>query len=322
MPALSIVLLTWNEERNVAACLASLAAQQDKDFEVILIDAASVDRTVAIAREAAASFPVPLRIEVARWKIPIGSARNRGVQMASAPAVAFLSADAEADPEWTRRAKEALAAADMVFGQQLHAPHDWTLGAAVRGLRYHFPDGPAREPLALASNVAAVYRKSILEQFPFDSWANAAEDLLIAKRAAAAGYRAAYEPRMRVLHHDVASARAEWRKMVREGEGWGLYTTELGLFRPVLAWGGLLAGCLTAAVLAPIIGVPLLLAALWAPALRRAWRRRKAMPAGPMLAAVAASPAFDLAFLVSYLGSLPGGRRQPRENPRPQELTQ
>lgn len=313
-----MVVLTWNEERNIGATLAALARQRMRDFEVIVVDAASTDRTRAILIAAQPDYPVSLRLSLAETRLPIGDARNRGVAMARAEWVAFLSADAEPDEHWTAEVASSLAKADMAFGPQIHAPERWTTAAAVRGLRYHFPDQETQEPLRFASNVAAGYKRELLLRHPFDPWANAAEDLLLAQRAAADGYTAVYNPRMVVRHHDVATLRQEMRKNVREGYGCGAYADELGVQREVLAWGGGLAGCILVAVWLPILGLPLLAGALWVPAVRRAVRRRRSLPAVHLVRGVAASPAFDLAFLVQYVHGLALGRsrrKTPKETP-------
>lgn len=312
-----MVLLTLNEERNIRACLRSLANQTTHEFEVIVIDAASTDNTVAIIKEVQPTFPVPLRLETSNRVLPIGEARNLGVHLSRAPLVAFVSADAELGPGWITLALRALDDADMVFGRQVHEPNEWTLGAAVRGLRYHFPTTRAEDPLRFASNVAAAYKKEILEAFPFDPWANAAEDLLLAKRAHAAGYEAVYDPLMVVAHHDVASSRQEFRKSIREGEGWGLYRSELGVFMPVLAWGSALVAAIAFLAWRPGPVAFLLFAfVLWVPALRRALLRRRALPPRWLAKAVAASPVFDLAFLLYYIRGLFG--RPSRKNAKPQ----
>ena len=312
---LTVVVLTLNEEANVGDCLASLARQVDRRFEVVLIDAASTDRTVELARAAAAGFPVPLRIETSPSRLPIGMARNMGVALARTPNVAFLSADAEAEPDWTARALQGLTTADMVFGRQVHEPRRWTVGSAVRGLRYNFPQQPAADPLRLASNVAAAYRRQVLESHPFDDWANAAEDLLLARRAAMGGAVAAYDPGLVVRHHDVAEARVEWRKNVREGVGWGVYRSELGYLPELLVWGGLLVASIAYLAFQPgLVAAAALAAILWLPVLRRAVRRRPdSPPFRAKLLGVAASPVFDLAFLACYVRGLAARRPTLRE---------
>ena len=173
-PTLSVVLLTWNEAENIGPALRALAKQRDTDFELIVVDAASTDGTVPLIEAERPNLPMPLRLVVAGTRIPIGEARNRGVALAKAPLVAFLSADAEVDERWTEEARRSLRDADLVYSRQMHAPHRWTVGACVRGLRYHFPGHADGDPLRYASNVAAAYRREVLERFPFDPWANAA----------------------------------------------------------------------------------------------------------------------------------------------------
>ncbi len=310
-PSLSVVVLTWNEAENIGSALRALGRQRMRDFELIVVDAASTDATVPIIEAERPNLPVPLRLVVAGSKIPIGEARNRGAALAKAPFVAFVSADAELDERWTEEALRSLQTADLVFSRQVHAPHDWTVGAAVRGLRYHFPGHDDGQPLRYASNVAAAYRREVVERFPFDPWANAAEDLLLAQRAVDAGFKVAYNPWMVVHHHDVPSARVEWRKNVREGYGWALYADEIGHLVSLLVWGGLLVGAIALAAWWWPASLAALAAFLWLPALRRAWRRRHAMPARALLKGVACSPPFDVAFLAQYLRGLAAPKAAP-----------
>lgn len=303
LPKLSVVILTLNEEDNIRGCLTALAGQHADGFEVIVIDAASTDRTREVVAEIEKGFPVPLHLEAVPYVIPIGAARNLGVQLARAQYVAYLSADADPDPDWVDRAVAGLAEHAMVFGRQLHAPRRWTPYAAARGLRYQFPEGRIDNPLPFASNVAAAYRKDVLEAFPFADDANAAEDLLLARRAATAGNSAVYDPRMVVYHHDVTTAREELRKNSREGYAWAVHRAELGSARVLLLWGATLALCTAASFSNPRVAL-VLPPLLWLPAARRAWRRRDAMTTSHRLAGLAVSPVFDLAFLIHYLRGL------------------
>ena len=92
---------------------------------------------------------------------------------------------------------------------------------------------------------------------------------------------------------------------------------KISLFRPSICSVSVLkapahsfasSGCVAASAFDPRIGLPTLVAALWLPALRRALLRRGAMPIRQLLAGLAASPPFDLAFLVQYLRGLLGAR--------------
>jgi len=313
-PQLTVVLLTWNEAKNIDACLDSLARQRERDFEVLVIDAASPDGTADLVRKRIDGFPVRLRLEVAATRISVGEARNRGVALATSPNVAFLSADAEADPNWAAEALHSLRSADFAFGRQVHTPATgWNVGAAVRGLRYHhFPQGPTSDPAKYASNVNSAVRRAVLLAFPFGTspGASAVDDLLLARRAQLAGYQAAYNPDMIVRHRDVDTAKAELTKNLREGLGWGEFVGELGLHRAVLGWGALLMFCALLFVFSPGRETVLLGAlVLYAPAVRRAVYRRKHMTAPALLLGVLASPPFDVAFLVAYARGLVAARR-------------
>src|SRR5574341_2559299 len=76
------VVITKNEERNIAACLASLAWVDER----IVVDACSTDRTVAMAEAAGA------RVFVRPWP-GYGPQKNFGMEQTRAAWVLILDAD-------------------------------------------------------------------------------------------------------------------------------------------------------------------------------------------------------------------------------------
>lgn len=50
-PHISIVIVTWNNEKDILLCLKSLANQTYKNFNITVVDNASTDNTVKIIRE-------------------------------------------------------------------------------------------------------------------------------------------------------------------------------------------------------------------------------------------------------------------------------
>lgn len=88
MAALSVIVLTRNEEENIAECLSGVAWAD----EVIVIDSGSTDATMAIAKRF-----TPLVISLP-WK-GYGAARNNGIQRATGEWVLWLDADERVPPE-------------------------------------------------------------------------------------------------------------------------------------------------------------------------------------------------------------------------------
>jgi glycosyltransferase involved in cell wall biosynthesis len=89
MPTLSVILITRNEEANLRDCLASLGglAQQ-----VVIVDTASTDGTIAIAQEFGATIAQP-----ADWP-GFGPQKNRALDLATGDWVLSLDADERLTP--------------------------------------------------------------------------------------------------------------------------------------------------------------------------------------------------------------------------------
>jgi rSAM/selenodomain-associated transferase 2 len=86
----SVVIPTYNEEASIAAVLDRLKRVRG-DFEVLVADGSSTDRTAEIVRELAGAYPHPLHL--------VESVRNRAVQLnqaaqqAGGDSLLFLHAD-------------------------------------------------------------------------------------------------------------------------------------------------------------------------------------------------------------------------------------
>ena len=101
----SVVIITRDEEAVINDCLQSvMSAFANRSYEVILVDSASTDRTVEIAKKfdtKIVQLPpnVPLRPAVGR---------HVGLQLAKGEWVLFLDGDSQLDPTWVDHAAAAL----------------------------------------------------------------------------------------------------------------------------------------------------------------------------------------------------------------------
>ena len=94
MPKVSIIIPAYNAESTIKYTLVSVREQTYRDYELIVIDDGSTDRTVEIVRELADD-----RVKVFSYKnAGLPTARNRGIQRATGEYIAFL----DADDLWTK----------------------------------------------------------------------------------------------------------------------------------------------------------------------------------------------------------------------------
>ena len=91
----SIIVPVFNRERLIDRCIASVAAQDFDDYELILIDDCSTDNSLAVLRRAEA--PNARVIALAKNQ-GVGGARNVGVAEARGDWIVFLDSDDELVP--------------------------------------------------------------------------------------------------------------------------------------------------------------------------------------------------------------------------------
>jgi len=90
-PTFSIIIPTLNEEKFLPHLLDSLVVQTDKDFEVIVVDGSSQDKTVARAHTFASRLPKLTVIVSTKASLPLQ--RNLGAKKASGDWLVFMDAD-------------------------------------------------------------------------------------------------------------------------------------------------------------------------------------------------------------------------------------
>ena len=101
-PVVSICIASYNCRDHIAAALTSALAQTLADIEVIVVDDASTDDSVALARKVAARDP-RVRIDILPENSGPGGARNRGIELAQGRWFAVLDSDDLYHPERLQR---------------------------------------------------------------------------------------------------------------------------------------------------------------------------------------------------------------------------
>ena len=91
-PAVSVLMTSYNRERYIGAAIESVLAQWYEDFELLVVDNCSTDRSVDIAREYAAKDP-RVRVHVNERNLGQFGNRNRAAELARAPLMRYLDSD-------------------------------------------------------------------------------------------------------------------------------------------------------------------------------------------------------------------------------------
>lgn len=99
---LSIIIIAYNEEKYISGILSSLSNQTFKDFEVIIVDSNSSDKTETVAKKFSTNFKefTYFKLEVAKGP---GYGRNKGEKIAKYEKLLFLDADTELNNDFIER---------------------------------------------------------------------------------------------------------------------------------------------------------------------------------------------------------------------------
>ena len=219
-PSLSVVIPTLNAEGQIGALLGLVEGQTVRPREILVVDSSSDDGTAAEV----AGHPGAELLVIDRGDFNHGLTRDMALRRTTGDFVCFLTQDAvPASGEYLERLVAPMLADEkvaLVSGRQLPKADARRFEQLVRGFNY--PDEPSvrgKEDLArygiktfFASDVCSCYRRSAyLACGGFDA-VNTNEDMLMAARFVAAGYRVAYEPTAEVYHSHNLTPREQYAR--------------------------------------------------------------------------------------------------------------
>lgn len=117
---ISVIIPTYNEEKNIKRCLESLENQTvpRNEFEVIIVDGQSKDRTVEVARKYADKV-------IQQKSKGIGGARNDGVKVSKGNIIATTDADCVPFKNWIERVQKSFEKEKIIGVFGLFKPIDF-----------------------------------------------------------------------------------------------------------------------------------------------------------------------------------------------------
>lgn len=192
----SIIVRTKNEERWIGSCLDAISRQTHTDFEVVLVDNDSTDKTV----DKAEKYGVIL---VTIDEFRPGAAINRGIEASSGEIVVCLSGHCiPVDEYWLENLIRPLEDPTIggVYGRQ--EPLAFTSDLDKRDLLITFGlDERVQIKDSFFHNANSAFRRSLWEEIPFDEDVTNIEDRIWANQVQQTGRKIFYQPSASVYHH-------------------------------------------------------------------------------------------------------------------------
>ncbi len=250
-PRVSVVVCAYNAERTMDACLASLETLDYPDYEVIVVNDGSTDRTLAISE----GYPY-CRI-ISQENRGLSVARHVGAEAATGEIVAYTDSDCVADPDWLNYLVAAMERKGLAAcgGPNFPPPEDSLVPEAVAVS----PGAPCHVLLddEIAEHIAGcnmAFRRDVLLGIGgFDPIFHAAgDDVDICWRLQDAGYAIGYSAAATVWHFRRNTVKA----YIGQQKGYGkaealVYGKHPGRFNAFgqARWNGRIYGDLSASML-------------------------------------------------------------------------
>jgi cellulose synthase/poly-beta-1,6-N-acetylglucosamine synthase-like glycosyltransferase len=266
-PRVSVVICAYNAERTMDACLASLRNLNYPDYEVIVVNDGSTDRTGAITAAHKQAYDAdphgPRMVVIEQENRGLSVARNVGMQAATGEIVAYTDSDCVPDPDWLYfLVYKFLRNGFVAVGGPNYPPPEPSLVPAAVAVS---PGGPTHVLLndEVAEHIPGcnmAFTKKVIEEVQgFEPiFAAAGDDVDFCWRLQDRGYAVGFSPAATVWHYRRNTVKAYLRQQMGYGKAEALLYFKhpyrfnmLGQSR----WLGRIYGELTTAVLSrrPVI---------------------------------------------------------------------
>lgn len=194
--AVSIIIRTKNEERWISSCLNSVFNQKFKDFEVIIVDNCSTDKTLEKVKQ------YDVKVVNIEDFLP-GKAINLGIRASSGKYIVCLSGHCiPVDNLWLSNLVKNIKLSKVagIYGRQ--EPLSYSSDFDKRDLLISFGlDRKIQKNDSFFHNANSIIRREVWDEISFDEAITNIEDRIWAKEVLKRGYRIIYEPAASVYHY-------------------------------------------------------------------------------------------------------------------------
>ena len=239
-PAVSVVVIAYNEAARIADCVLSIARQQFTDIEIIVVDDGSLDGTVSVLRRAL-GHDDRLRVLELGTNQGRGAARRAGLEAATGATIGFVDADIVLDPTWLDRLLVALPGNAAVSG--IAVPD----GDCAVLWRIFSPTARIKQGSEQITGNNVLFDGAVIRETGFDAASRLGEDFRLASTLRRQGHRLTTVADVTVEHREAKTYAKALRWLYDSGVDATSLLVEFRRFRlPDLAWLLWLGGMLLA----------------------------------------------------------------------------
>lgn len=181
--SISVIVPIYNAEETLPACIGDILQQSYTDFELLLIDDGSTDRSSEIADDYASRYGFITVVH--QQNRGVSAARNRGLSLARGKYIVFVDADDGVNQDYLSTFMRYAGSADISIGNMALIYEE--IRASIRSLTPQLisdHDGMLRFLLSLfpldipISSCNCLLRRSVIEEYQlkFDEQIHACED--------------------------------------------------------------------------------------------------------------------------------------------------
>lgn len=233
-PILSIIIPTHNSESTIKRCLDSLLSQSipREQFEIIIVDDGSKDKTVQIANECKADNVIVTE--------PCfqGKARNIGAKNAQGEFLAFIDSDCSAKDGWIGSIISELKKLDAVTGPIINGNSQSNVAWAEYLIEFGgWDEYRQRSKVRFLPGCNQAYKKSIFEKTDGFTETPSSEDVLFGESLRKTGITPQFSPMVKVEH----LCRTEKEKVLKNMKLLGKYSARTRKNNPEIAYSSLMS---------------------------------------------------------------------------------
>tara|TARA_X000000950_G_scaffold289548_1_gene415455 strand:- start:22816 stop:24159 length:1344 start_codon:yes stop_codon:yes gene_type:complete len=192
----SIIIRTKNEENWISICLDKIFKQNYKNFEVIIVDNNSTDKTVKRALE--------YKVKIVKIKkFYPGKAINLGIKKSKGDIIVCLSAHCiPVNDNWLKNLIQPLKNKQIAGSYGRQEPYSFSSDFDKRDLLNTFGlDKKIQKKDSFFHNANSAFTKKTWKKFPFDENITNIEDRIWGNVVIKAGYKIFYNPDASVFHY-------------------------------------------------------------------------------------------------------------------------